>query len=396
MRPGASGSLDRLRAYRLRTVLAGVGLAAGVMMLVIASSLIDSFRLQLTEGFVHLGERTIFVEPVRGNILTRRPPRRLTAEDGDALSHTVLTLESVVPLYSLSGQVQACGVSVNVTIEGVSPEYAGLARLPPSRPRFVSWADMRDKSPHVVLTRQALREFGPCTVSRVLLSGRPCEVVGVLEEDAGQLTTPTATAAVYISASTFRRFYGADVSPTRLMAKRRSEATQASTVSAVEAVLKTRHGLRASDVPDVRIYSADDVVKTYRQLGFTLKMVSGALLVSTVAVGLLGLLNSIMMGVRERVPEIGIRRVVGAMRRTIARQFVLEGAVVGALGAAAGALGGLLLAVLVEVSMGIPTVVDWPMALVLVPATAFLSIWTSVAPAVHASRIQIIDAVQRD
>ncbi len=386
-------SVLRARSHRVRLTLAAVGVGAGVAMLVTIASLVESYREHLNQGFEILGSSALFVEPLRPSYEEEKHPEQLTGRDVLALK-LALPEARVAPLYSINGQVSACGTTVPVLIQGIVEEFALMTAVPEAAPRSLSAVDVEARLRTAVIGSD-VRARLHCGFAWTMLSisGRPFDVVGVMSTEGVRFGTDYGS-VVMIPASTFLQIYGATVPLARIVITANDHEID-SARSIAERVLRARHHLRPSEAADFKIYSATDVVETSRRLATTLKSVAAILLLSSVLVGMVGLANSVLMGVVERIPEIGVCRVVGASRQVIARQFLVEGTLVGLSGAIGGVIVGALGAVFAELSFGITMVIDWKTAMISIAVATLLSLITSLAPAYHAARINVIDAVQR-
>jgi putative ABC transport system permease protein len=327
-RLGAREGTTRLQAYGFRLTLAAVGVATGVAMLITIASLVESYRRHLNSGFESLGGGTVFVEALRPTYLAERMPRPLTSGDVEALTQTFAEHADVSAIYSITGQVAVCGQTVPVIIQGVDPQFAAVANAPSGIPRSLSDVDISEGLRTAVIGKAVSDSLRcPFVWQDLSISGRPFTVVGIMESS-GVRSGVDYDSVVMIPATTFRHVYGPGVQVARIIISVRDVGV--SHIRAVaEEILRSRHQLRETDSTDFRIYAPTEVVETSKRLARVLKSLAGVLLMSTVAVAMVGLLNSVMMGVKERTPEIGIRRVVGARRSGIATQFLTEGTLVG-------------------------------------------------------------------
>ena len=391
-----SGSLARLWAYRARTGLAIVAVAFGVLMIALVSSLIESYRAMLIRGFLDLGASTAIIEAQPLSRNADRLPRPLTGADAEALSRAHLPIRSSLALYSITGQIQACGESITVPILGIVPEYHQMFQLPPVRGRFISHPDVqRAMASAVVGNRLVQRLTCIRRTDQLDISGRPTTVVGVLTP-AGNRGGTDMDNAVLLPATTFLKRYGYEFPAARIVVVPTDGQELTAFKTMIEAVLRRRRGFDASEPSDFRVFSPGDVEGASIALSTALKLITGLLLAVSVLVGVLGVLNSVMMGVRERIPEIGLRRTVGATRRNIAIQFLLEGFTIGVVGAAIGSGGGALLAIAIELRYALPLTVDWAVTLGVGVVTILLSAIVSVAPAVHAAMIDPVEALRAE
>jgi putative ABC transport system permease protein len=236
-------------------------------------------------------------------------------------------------------------------VRGVNPVYGEMRaeRAAPGQGRFINDLDVEERRRVVFLGREVHRKlFGarPAVGEVVRIANRPFEVIGVME-DKVQMSSYFSPDAfcVFIPHTTMAQIGDAKYVDTAVF-QSVDPMRQAAAIRQVREELGKR--LRF-DPADERAVSINDSVENMRQIGGIttgLKVVLGFIGVLTLAIGGVGIMNIMFVSVKERTREIGIRKALGARRREILWQFLLEGVAITSLGGVAGvALSGLLVAV---------------------------------------------------
>ena len=165
-------------------------------------------------------------------------------------------------------------------------------------------------------------------------------------------------------------------------------------VGAIQTVLAERHRVSAQNTPDFTVLNQAELLRTKQEVQNTLTVLLASLAGISLLIGGIGILSVMLLSVRERTWEIGLRRALGASRKDIRNQFVMEAAFLSAIGGVAGILFGTIGALSVNLKAG------WPIAFNLLPVVMTFSYALVVGvvfglyPAVKASRLNPIDALR--
>jgi putative ABC transport system permease protein len=171
-----------------------------------------------------------------------------------------------------------------------------------------------------------------------------------------------------------------------------------SAIRDIEDVLRQRHRLGTGDEDDFTVISQEQILGTLQQITGVLTLFLGAIAGISLLVGGIGIMNIMLVSVTERTREIGVRKAVGAKRRDILRQFLLEAAMISLVGSGIGIVAGVVMARLfsrINIMGGeaIMTVVSPDIIGLAISVAIFIGLISGIYPALRAARLNPIDAL---
>jgi putative ABC transport system permease protein len=337
-------ALEMLAANRIRTALTMLGVVIGVTAIILLVSLGEGATAYITRELTGLGTNLLIITP--GKTQTSggfHPPiastvRKLTFDDAVALRRRASLLTDAVPLVLGTGKIRYQGNSRDTNIIGVTPEFQRVRNLYVEIGQFVSDEDVEGRRRVVVLGRTVKRElFGEENpLGRfVTLADSRYRVVGIMERKGVSLGFDIDD-LVFIPVKSAQDLFDTD-RLFEILASVRSPDDIDRAIQQVKDMLTRRHGNRE----DFTITSQGAMLSAFTTILKILTAALAGIAGISLLVGGIGIMNIMLVSVRERTREIGIRKAVGARRRDILGQFLLESVVLSTLGGLLGILAGL-------------------------------------------------------
>jgi putative ABC transport system permease protein len=335
-------ALRSLRANRLRSVLTTLGIVIGVAAVIVLVALGNGIQAGFTEQFASLTTQ-ITITPVDDD--PRAEP--LTDADVDALADRsqVPDAATVTPLVSGSALLQQQGeVGYRTGITGTTASYADVTDLDLVTGSFFDEQQERSKAKVVVLGAKPVTELfagdaGEAIGQRLRIDRTTFRVIGVTDGDQQNdvAIMPLEAARSYV--------LGGDDEVSSVIVGATSAATVPATLQQVTSVLDRRHNITDSTERDFDARAQQDFIDQASQFLTFLTVFTSAIAAISLVVGGIGVANIMLVSVTERTREIGIRKAIGATRRAILQQFLLESTVLAGLGGLIGMTIGIALSI---------------------------------------------------
>jgi putative ABC transport system permease protein len=405
-------AIRSLLANKLRSSLTMLGIIIGVGAVITLMSVGRGAQAAITSTFEQLGTNLLSVmsrSPEVGGIAGLSPvfvTPTLTLDDAKALEG-VPSVVAVAPVNENFVEVTAGGESKVAIIHGASPEYQEVYNYSLAAGQFFSDRNVAYRDNVVVLGSEVAEElFGSDDPvgQWVKIKGKRFTVVGVFEPKGGAIMGVSLDNVVVTPITTFqtrlftnRTARGEDAVQSISLTVASAEAIDEVT-SEIETILRKRHRLAADEKDDFAVVSMEQMLGIFQQVTGIFTIVLGAIASVSLLVGGIGIMNIMLVSVTERTREIGIRKAVGAKRRDILIQFILEAAMLSLLGGGIGIVGGGGLSFLIsklEISgITIHSVVSPDIVILAVSVSVFIGVVSGMYPAMRAARLNPIDALR--
>ncbi len=408
-------ALRALGANKLRSALTMLGVIIGVGAVISLMSIGAGLQEQITSQIRSLGPNLLFIRPgaqqtggVRAAAGTRPT---LTLDDSEALVNAGFPyLVDVAAQQDSGGQLIAGDRNWQSRVSGVTPSFQFVRNSPVELGEFINDQHVQNRSRVMVIGSDVAQQlFGDNDpIGETIRANRQSfRVIGVLESK-GASGFSNQDDAVYMPLTTmqtrFNRFRGrggaTNVSSIAVQLTDEEAADQA--VQEIADLLRERHNV-AQD--DFTILSQKDLLETVGQVTTGITLFLGAVAGISLLVGGIGIMNIMLVSVTERTREIGIRKALGAKRRDILMQFLIEATVVslfgGGIGVALG-VGGSRLINAVLSSLGsddaggqfLQTVVPADAIILAFVVSAAIGLFFGLYPALRAARLNPIEALR--
>jgi putative ABC transport system permease protein len=395
-------ALSSLRTHKLRSLLTLLGIIIGVTTLVGVASVISGLNAYVRDRVIQLSP-DVFVATKFGIITSRdefldalkRPD--LDFHDLDVLSRQLTRAEAVAGDVQTRTLVRHAGRHLaSVQVHGTTANWGAIISLEVESGRYFNEADEQAGRAVAVIGWDIKDELFPTVdpIGRDIVVGDASfRVVGLVAQQ-GRTLGQSQDDQVWVPMRAFRRSWGRRNSVDVLIKARGGVAGVPTAVDEVRAVLRAlRHTpFRAPD--PFGIVTLESAQTFWRQISAASFMF--ALLVSAVSLGVGGVViaNIMFVSVVERTREIGVRLAVGARKRDIRRQFLLEAAILSSAGGLVGVSLGSLIALTVEGPLGFPAQVTAPTLAVGLALSTIVGMISGYFPARAASNLTVVDALR--
>ncbi|HJT22015.1 MAG TPA: ABC transporter permease [Nitrospira sp.] len=398
-------ALRILGRNRLRAGLTMLGIIIGVGAVIAMVSIGEGAKSAVKKQIATMGTNVIIIWP---GVTTASGVR---SAQGGAVTLTVadaLDLKKKIPLLSDTGwskrdvrQVVYGNRNWNAPINGISPSYLTIRDWSFSSGGPFTQADL-ESAARVALVGQtvveSLFEAGEEPVDAVIrINNVPFRIIGVLSPKGQSAQGSDQDDIIFIPFTTAERkvlgtlFLGS-VGSVFASTDRADDLPEA--VEQIREVMRARHRLQQEQPDDFTIRTQVDIGKIQEGTGHTLTIMLFAIASVSLLVGGIGIMNILLVSVTERTREIGVRMAVGAKRRHIVMQFLIEAMTLSLFGGALGIVFGLVGAKLTTIIAGWPTIISGDVIVIAFLFSLVVGLFFGLYPANKASRLNPIDALR--
>jgi putative ABC transport system permease protein len=333
----AKAAFASLMAHRMRSFLTTLGILIGTASVIAVVSLVQGLSASITDQFADMGGNTMTLQAVNDNENFRTGSMNyITFDDIDVLRYKVPGVETVAPMMF----VQAAGASykgrsTNPQVQAVTADYQIVRAADTQYGRFL--VDSDDKThARVAVIGEQLRDDLKMPENPVgeffQLGGDWFKVVGLMEKQ-GEIFGQSQDNYAMIPFAVGRAMMGQANQPMVIASFTVAGLDQAETVKErVKRAIRASRKIPAGKDDDFKVEASDSFLKQFKQITSMITAVLGGIVGISLLVGGIGIMNIMLVSVTERTREIGIVKALGATRRDILTQFLLEAALLALLG----------------------------------------------------------------
>jgi putative ABC transport system permease protein len=419
-------SMDTLRTNKLRSALTILGVVIGITSIVGMTSLIRGFNDSLADSVRQAGANTIYVQKFgflsfaagRDFVEVLKRPN-LTIEDARAIAREAPSVGIVDIWLGVMGGNSRSRVyyksarTKQLTVFGATENFAAVNFAELAMGRFFVSGEVEHRRQVVVLGDTAYKSLFPNVDplgKKVRVGANEFTVIGVVAPRPSVGIGSGQDDFVVIPYTTHEKFYGrvgggnvrvngqivneSSFRSGMIALVVRPDASREQAMLEVQTILRIRHNLRLDQPDDFDLVTGDAIIKAFEQI--TQAVYLALVVISSIAlmVGGIGVMAIMMISVTERTREIGVRKALGARRREILWQFLIEAAFLTSMGGVLGIAFGSGIGLIVHWLSGFPVSLPWWSFALGIGFSASVGIFFGLFPAVKASRLDPIEALR--
>jgi putative ABC transport system permease protein len=402
-REGVGISWDAIRANKLRSMLTTLGIVIGIVTVTLMGTAIEGLNRAFLHSISSLGADVFYVERSSWLIdneadwMKAQQHRVVRLAEADALANQLTFADAVAPCAYVDAPVKYLNrTSSRVTVIGTTDEYLRASGVGVLTGRFLSPVDATSGRPVCVLGTQVATNLflrGSPVGNKVKIGSQSFEVIGVLEKQGSFLGLFSLDNRVIIPLK--QLMSGFRNNPEiQVIVKARALVGLDDAREELHQTMRQIRRLAPTDGDDFAINQQDQLVSMFYRMTGTIAVIGLLITSLSLFVGGIGIMNIMFVSVTERTREIGIRKAIGAKRRTILVQFLIEAASICILGGLIGLSIAWPLTLLVKRFM--PTTMSLGIVMLALLVSLVTGVVAGFLPAWRAARMDPVDALRSE
>jgi putative ABC transport system permease protein len=397
-------ALDSLRKNKLRSFLTLLGIILATTTLIAVTALIHGMNLYIAEKVSNMGSDGFRVvrmawfgpwDPKKFMEMQKRNPQ-LRPDEYEFVKERATLVKDIGMMASRNARVSFKGDSVlGVDVEGVTDNIAAINNVQVDVGRGITYEEVRRHAPVVFLGNDLRTRFfeGRDPVGKFIeIEGSPYEVVGAAKA-LGSVFGNSLDNFVMIPIESYFKTYGSR-NGIRIVAKARAQQELAEAEDEVRVLLRSYRHLRPGQDDNFSLFASDTIVSLWERLTAAISGMAVGIVSVFMIVGGIVIMNIMLAVVTERTHEIGIRKSLGARRRDILNQYLVESSVLAGAGGFAGVCIAWGVAVVVRSFTSVPMALPWSSVVIGVGLSAVVGLFFGIYPAKRAAKLDPIEALR--
>lgn len=341
-----------IMANKLRSSLTMLGIIIGVAAIIAMLSLGEGAKAEVLDSISRFGTNLLRVRPGAARLghVRTGAVETLTIGDAEAIKKEIPGVSSVSAASSSMVQVKYANKNATSLVTGTTPEFIDINSFPVGAGRFFDQNEVRLAKRVAAIgttVKQELFGDGPAIGEEIKIEGQTFTIIGVMTSK-GQTAWYDPDDQVFVPIETYQRRLFSQDHVSDIYVQVASVEEIASVKASTDRLLRTRHRIEPGIESDFSIRDFSEFITTMKKTSQTFTVLLSGIAAVSLLVGGIGVMNIMLVSVTERTREIGIRMAVGARRKDILRQFLIEALVItitgGVIGIALGVSLGWLIA----------------------------------------------------
>ncbi len=395
-------ALESIRANKIRAILTTIGIVFGVLAIIAMQTLVKGFDARVGKQLSMIGSGTFYVQKYpaigTGSMERYRNRKNITMREVNAIerrSRLVKMLTPDVSEYGATVKFKNRHTNPSVLVSAGNEFWALVNGYNLKEGRFITRDDVKSTRDVCILGMDVVDKLFPFEDpigKRVLVNGHKMRVLGIFEEK-GKFFGFSSDNVVFMPVTTFFKYFGSHRSIGISLLAERPELI-APAIDEVTGILRSVRKVPPGKPNDFEIVTRESLMETWGRISGYISIVATAIAAMSLIVGGIGIMNIMLVSVTERTREIGIRKALGAKRRDILWQFIVEAVILsevgGILGVILGVFGGKLLGLVLKLPSAVPV---WAV-LVGIGFSSLVGLFFGIFPASKAARLHPIEALR--
>jgi putative ABC transport system permease protein len=391
-----------LRANKVRTSLTMLGIFIGITVVVLMSTAIKGIDNSFQDGISALGSDVLYVDKwawfSNEDWWKLRNRRSIDMADYQSFKELVRLPIAVAPVINSRQTVKYGERRVeSVFLNGSNADYVKTTNFTFDQGRFYNEVESNaSRQVAVIGSEVAVKLFprGDALDKTIKIGGQNFKVVGVLSEQGSFILGPfNPDNQVFIPIGTiFKNFIAQHRGTVTINVRAPNPSMVEETKAEAEGVMRKVRGLKYDEENDFSINQQEGLMENYNSVVGVIQIAGLFITGLSLFVGAIGIMNIMFVSVRERTKEIGIRKAIGAKRRTILTQFLLESSAICLLGGIAGLVAAILGSMILN--QYFPTSIQPSAAIIAIGVSALTGILSGFAPAYTAAKLDPVDSLR--
>ncbi len=396
---------NALLIHKMRTLLALVGITIGVAAVILMVAIGNGAQKEILDRIEQMGTNLIVVNAGQARVVAGRRRQvsnvtTLTLKDSKAISEECYTVSLTAPAQSKKFKVKYGNYLTNTTVLGTVPEFQDIRNFSTAKGEFFSETENRAGQRVAVIGKSVQENLfnNDDPIGEIIHIGKvPFTVIGVFKEKGVNSEGVDEDDQIIIPLNTaLRRVFNISYINTVFIQVKSSKMMNQA-VEEIKELLRDRHRLeRLSKPDDFTIQSQADVLETEKETSDTFTLLIVGIAAISLFVGGIGILAIMLMSIKERTNEIGLRMAVGARPRDILLQFLSEASILGLFGGLTGVIIGVAGSIIIGFSTEWETAISISSIFVSIGFSLSIGLFFGVYPARNASLLDPIEALRSE
>jgi putative ABC transport system permease protein len=392
-----------IKANKTRGILTTLGIIIGIVAVATTMTVANGLGNNFKESISSIGSDVLYVSRMpwifTGNFFQFRNRPNITFKESEKLKHRLHSAVAINPSTGTNKNVKyRSTVLENVAVIGTTEKHIQVSSAVPELGRFFTGVDIQYKKYNCVIgadiKEQLFKDMDPIN-KKINIGYYNFRVVGVMEKQgsAGFFGGPNFDRQIFLPITTFMQAFGGSNRQFSVAVKSPSPEAMADFRYELTGEMRKLRKLKPTEQDNFSINTMDSLLNAYNNVMGVVVLIGMVITGVSLFVGGIGVMNIMFVSVTERTREIGIRKAIGAKRRSILVQFLFESSSICLIGGAIGVLLSFAVAGLIN-KLVLPATVSMPIVIIALCVSLLTGVLSGIIPAFRASRLNPIDALR--